>query len=333
LWLASAFTGTDVDLGDGVMRSASWRACYVMRLDPTTGAPTVVSVLGGTQLCEPHDIGLRAGGGFVIGGMFNGPLDLGGGALVTPTYPGQFVAAFDGSGAHVWSHGFADHASGRTSFDDAGNVYVCGGARDTTDIGDGTHDVSGNYAPFVSSFDASGGLRWATVFPASEGACYSITTSPSGRSALVLLPSGVSRRIVIGSTTYPSGETVLLGVTGAGADDWAHVLSNTPWAYGDRGPGETFLLTGFVDGSTDFGGGMRTAIGGGFDSFVVSYDVASGAHRWSEIFGSTGYEVTRAIAPNGSGGAWVAGTVQGDASPFVAGDFGGRDFLLYEVVR
>ncbi|NIS33865.1 MAG: hypothetical protein GWN73_26055, partial [Actinobacteria bacterium] len=265
LWLASTFSG-DADFGDGVMRSASWRACYVLTLDPTTGDPTVESVLGGAQLCEPHDIGLRTGGGFVIGGMFNGPLDLGGGALVTGSMPGQFVAAFDGDGSHVWSRAFADATIGRTSFDDAGNVYVCGGARDTTDIGDGTHDVAGSYAPFVSSFDGSGTNRWATVFPASEGSCYSVSTSPAGRSALVLLPSGSSRRIVIGATTYGAGETVLLGITAAGADDWAQPLPRTPWAYGDRGPGETLLLTGFVEADEDFGGGTRMAIGGGFDA-------------------------------------------------------------------
>jgi len=328
VWAAGHFTGTG-DLGDGVSRTASWSACYVLTFDPMTGASTVEGVHGGDDLCRAHDLAVRPGGGYVLLGMCNGGLDLGGGVLDMGSQPSRCVGAFDAAGTHLWSRSFDDAITGRMSIDDAGNVYVCGGARATTDIGDGTHTVTSTYSPFLSSFFPTGMLRWATIWNTVAGACYSVAASGPGRTGVVFLENGAGSLTVDG-TTY-SGDDLLMGVSATGVADWAMPITS-PWAFARRGEGNSLLLTGFVRGDADFGGGVRTAPGF-FDPFAASLDFTTGAHEWSGIYGSTQYELGRSIAPNGRGGVWIGGTVSGDATPFVTGDFGGRDLLLFEITR
>jgi len=328
LWAAGTFAGTG-DLGDGVSRTASWSGCYVLTFNPTTGASAVEGVHGGTDLCRAHDISVRPGGGYVMSGMCNGGLDLGGGVLDMGTQPSRCVGVFDAMGRHVWSRSFDDAITSRMAMDDVGNVYVCGGARATTDIGDGTHTVTGSYSPFISSFSPTGALRYATIWSSTAGACYSVAANSTGRAGVFMIdsPGGT---LTIDGTTY-SGDNLLIGVSTTGVADWARPLA-APWAFTRRGQGNALLLTGFVRSSVDFGGGTRIAPGS-FDTFAASYDFTTGDHEWSAIYGSSNYEIGRSIAPNGRGGVWVGGTASGSGTPFVTGDFGDRDLLLFEVTR
>jgi hypothetical protein len=328
VWAAGYFAGAG-DLGDGVTRMASWSACFVLTFDPTTGASSVEGVHGGADMCRAHDLAVRPGGGYVLLANCNGGLDLGGGALDMGTQPSRCVGAFDATGAHVWSRSFDDAITGRMSIDGAGNVYVCGGARATTDIGDGVHTVTSTYSPFISSFTPAGALRWATIWNSVAGACYSVAANAAGRTGVVFLDNGAGS-LTIDGTTY-SRDDLLIGVSAAGAADWARPTTS-PWGFARRGEGNSLLLTGFVMGDTDFGGGTRTAPGS-FDTFAASYDFTTGAHEWSGIYGSTQYEIARSIAPSGGGGVWVGGTISGTATPFITGDFGERDLLLFEVTR
>jgi hypothetical protein len=70
------------------------------------------------------------------------------------------------------------------------------------------------------------------------------------------------------------------------------------------------VVTGYFEGTVDFGGGPLTSAGFG-DVFVASYSPA-GAHRWSKRFGSSkSYGLGRGVAVDKSGNAVVTGDFEG----------------------
>src|SRR5262249_17807764 len=76
------------------------------------------------------------------------------------------------------------------------------------------------------------------------------------------------------------------------------------------------VITGSLQGSADFGGGVLTSSGHYNDVFIAKYS-SSGAHLWSKRFGSTGEDVGYGIAVDSSGNVLVTGYFQGTV------DFGG----------
>ena len=81
------------------------------------------------------------------------------------------------------------------------------------------------------------------------------------------------------------------------------------------GGADNVLVTGFFQGTVDFGGGALSSAGNS-DVFLAKYD-AAGAHLWSQRFGDTGVDVGRAIAVDGAGNVLVTGILRGTV------DFGG----------
>ena len=104
--------------------------------------------------------------------------------------------------------------------------------------------------------------------------------------------------IRFGGRDYAGAVHAVHGSTGA--EMFARSLPAS-WAFTQPGPAGGWLVTGF--GGPDFGGGPRLHHGG-FDAFAVSYD-ASGAHRWSNLFGSTANEIGMSITSDGADGAWM----------------------------
>jgi hypothetical protein len=77
------------------------------------------------------------------------------------------------------------------------------------------------------------------------------------------------------------------------------------------------IVTGRVNGTVDFGGGPRSAVGGGGDDLFVAKYTASGGHLWSEVFGGTATDRGNAVAVDASGNVIVVGI------SMASGAFGG----------
>lgn len=75
------------------------------------------------------------------------------------------------------------------------------------------------------------------------------------------------------------------------------------------------VVTGFFQGTADFGGGGLSSAGGQ-DVFVARYTPA-GAHVWSRRFGATGTDRGHSVAVDGDGNVTITGYIQGTV------DFGG----------
>jgi hypothetical protein len=94
---------------------------------------------------------------------------------------------------------------------------------------------------------------------------------------------------------------------GAGNDDTAFDITTDG--------SDNVLVTGYVEGVVDFGGGPLPA-GGNLDLFVAKFD-AAGNHLWSKRWGDNSDQYGYGIATDSNGNVYVAGTVSGTV------DFGG----------
>jgi hypothetical protein len=65
------------------------------------------------------------------------------------------------------------------------------------------------------------------------------------------------------------------------------------------------IVTGYLEGSVDFGGGVLTGSGG--DTFVAKFD-AAGTHVWSKRFGGTDYDIGHGVAVDGSNDVIATGS-------------------------
>jgi Beta-propeller repeat len=81
------------------------------------------------------------------------------------------------------------------------------------------------------------------------------------------------------------------------------------------------LVTGYFNGTVNFGGGNLVSGGGSQDIFLAKYN-ASGAHQWSQRFGSNfNVETGRGIAVDTSGNICLTGTCTGTVN------FGGGNLV------
>lgn len=70
------------------------------------------------------------------------------------------------------------------------------------------------------------------------------------------------------------------------------------------------LLTGYMFGSADFGGGPLVSTGAGMDVFVAKLS-PDGNHLWSKHFGDVAYQAGSGIAVDGTGNVLVTGNFNG----------------------
>src|SRR5207302_1335584 len=120
------------------------------------------------------------------------------------------------------------------------------------------------------------------------------------------------------------------------------VVQSGPWAKAFGGSSSTLgyavaveastgniIVAGTFNGTTDFGAGLLTSIGGG-DMFLAKYS-ATGVCLWSRSFGSTGSEMPKTVVVDSSGNIFVAGNLQGITTDVGGGtmtSFGNNDVFL-----
>ena len=228
------------------------------------------------------------------------------------------------SQTHLWSQrfgsiGFSDFGTGIAT-DGAGNVLVTGYFGATADLGGGPLTSAGLLDIFVAKYNASGTHVWSQRF--------GDTGNDQGRAIAV---DGAGNVLVtgdfLGTVDFGGGP-----LTSAGGNDifvakydasGTHVWSQRFGIFlnGDRGLGiavdgaGNVLVTGYFQGSVDFGGGPL-AFAGGSDIFVAKYD-PGGTHIWSQRFGDTGFDQGNGIAVDAANNVLVIGEFLGTV------DFGG----------
>jgi hypothetical protein len=114
---------------------------------------------------------------------------------------------------------------------------------------------------------------------------------------------------------------------GAQVYQWSRAVGAVGNSVAYDGSGNVYV-TGYFEGSYDFGGGNLTSAGNQ-DIFLVKYD-SEGNHLWSQRFGGTSADRGRAVAVDSSGSVIVSGRFIGTVD-FGGGNLtsaGGQDVFL-----
>ena len=318
--VTGAFDGT-ANFGGGNLVSAGDYDVFVAKYN-SSGVHQWSERFGGTGV----DIGLAVAvdglGNGVVTGYFEDTADFGGGPLVSAGSEDIFVAKYDGGGAHQWSKriGAASEDLGLgVAADGAGNVVVTGEFNGTVNFGGGNLVSAGYYDIFLAKYDASGAHQWSQRYgSAGYETGYGLALDGSGN---VVVTGGFTGTVDLGGGNLVSAGSLDMFIAkydASGAHQWSERFGGTGDEFGYAlavdGLGNV-VVTGTFQGTADLGGGNLVSAGQS-DIFVAKYD-ASGAHQWSQGFGSPGFDEGDAVAVDGSGNVVVTGNYQGTM------DFGG----------
>ena len=286
----------------------TWKKSY-----PSTGVGSYSVIRGVT---------VDGTGNVLLVGEYWGTINSNGVSLTsTVGSPDVFVIKLAPDGTLKWSKSFGgagDQFGTSISAAVNGNVFITGSMSGTMVLGSTTLSGTGSTDIFVAKLDAAtGDPLWSKNFgDASAQVGWGIAATPDGNVAV----TGQSA----GGIDFGGGS---LGNKGKNDIFLAKLDGNTGlqvWAkrFGDSADQVGFgvaadskgniVLTGYVQGKTDFGAGdVDVGVGNPSELFVASF-APDGTHRWSHVFGdSTNPQQGRAVAVDGAGNVLVAGYFNG----------------------
>lgn len=149
-------------------------------------------------------------GAVVVSGDYRAPIDFGGGLLPTPGgNNGAFLVKYDGSGQHLWSHGFVSPSDITAALGIAVNatddVLLTGGFQTTIDLGAGLYTAAPTVTvdSYLAGYDATGNHLASNHFGTSGTTqTYEVVTVGSGAIVIGELS---------GSADFGTGELVSAG--------------------------------------------------------------------------------------------------------------------------
>ncbi len=268
-----------IDLGGGPLTSADVLDGFLVKLDPA-GNHLWSKAFGGQYDDSGQGVGVDASNDVLVTGYFDEEVGFGG-ALQSDGPSGGvdvFVAKLAPDGSHLWTRSYGKDGMSLTqkgfaiACDAGGNVYFDGSFVDTVSFGAGTHVGQGLEDIFVVKLDPAGNTIWSKAFggPAAE---YPVGLAvDSGAHVIVSGSLGGGVDFGGGGLEVDGPEDIYVFKLDT---DGAHVWSRR---FGDSGdqdgtgaavdPQDHVLITGYIEGSADFGNGPL-ASAGGEDVFVA----------------------------------------------------------------
>lgn len=302
---------------------------------PSAGGTGSTSGAGGARACVPGATAScydgppgTEGVGICKAGIETCAADGSGwGACVGEVLPqmGNCATGMDGAcdggptvckGTTLWAESVgdgSDQQGNAIATDAAGNVLVTGWVSGSANFGSVNLTAAGGHDVFVAKLDPGGAYLWAKVFgDVDNQEADAIAVDGSGNVVVTGVVSG-SIDFGQGSLPCPAGDCVFVAkLAPTGAPLWGKVFGNANYGTGAGiavdSSGNVFV-TGFVNGSADFGGGTLMSAGGD-DIFVVKLDPTGGL-LWAKLFGDISNQKGTGIATDASGNVLVTGHVKG----------------------
>ncbi|MBI4703747.1 MAG: hypothetical protein HY744_21770 [Deltaproteobacteria bacterium] len=261
-------------------------------------------------------VGVDGAGSVVVAGDMEGATDFGGGALASAGANDVFVAKLDKNGGHLWSKRFGDGSdqwARAVAADGPGNVVLAGQFMGSIDFGAGQMNAVKDRDIYVAKLAPDGSALWSKRFGGSENDfAYDVAIGAGGAIGIAGTSDG---DVDLGGQVLPkAGDNDVLVIK---LDPDGKVL----WGrrFGDAKEQKAFRLaidvagslvvTGYLMGAADFGGGWRTSAGGN-DAFVVKL-TADGDHVWSQRFGDAADQIGCGVAVDAPGNVYLVGDFQG----------------------
>ncbi|MFN8179102.1 MAG: alpha/beta fold hydrolase [bacterium] len=314
--VTGGFSGT-LDFGGGALTAAGDEDIFVLKLD-SAGSHRWSRHYGGGPQTGAAGLGISAtpGGGALVTGAFQGTINFGGGPLTSAGNYDIFVLKLDAAGNHVWSRAYGsndppgnEEVGWGVSATSGGGALVTGAFSGTVDFGGGPLTSAGVRNIFVLKLDASGSHVWSHGYGSTrENLGVSVSTTPD-QGALV---TGVfSDAVDFGGGPVTGGgwyNAFVLKLDSAGNHVWSRGYGGADYNAGlhaSAAPDGSALVTGYFQGTVDFGGGPLTSAGGD-DVFVMKLD-GGGHHVWSRRYGSTGSDEAWGVSPSSDGSVYLTG--------------------------
>lgn len=232
------------------------------------------------------------------------------------------VAHADGL-AHLWSQSFGDASDQRAAsivVDGDGNILIAGSFRGAIDFGGGTLVSAGGNDIYLAKFDANGNHIWSRSYGDGQHQfAFGLAVNSLGQPVL----AGSFR----GAVNFGGGNHVSAGgydiyvakFDANGYHLWSRSYGDEQDQYGTGvgvDSGGMVGVTGYFEGTVDFGGGPLTSAGG-TDIFLFRLDSSSGYHMWSKRFGDASDQGATDLATHIQGRIVITGRAYGTV------DFGG----------
>lgn len=300
LW-SRRFGGTNSDLGYGVAVDGEGNVLVTGTFQATVdfGGGPLVSVGGSNDIFvaayDPDGMhvwsrrfggpssdgsvaiaGDDAGNVFVTG-AFPGSVDFGGGLLTSAGGTDIFVAAYDASGAHLWSRRFGGTTTdvGRDiAVDGDGNVLATGEFIGTADFGGGPLTSAGFRDVYLAKYDPAGTHVWSQRFgDVNNDSGGSLAVDGDGN---ILVAGDFAGTVDFGGGPLSSAgcqDVFVAAYDGSGSHLFSQRFGGTECDYAHGvATGETgnVVATGTFTGMVDFGGGPLTSTGTD-DIFIASW--------------------------------------------------------------
>ena len=327
------FHGT-IDLGGGVFASSGENDMFLAKFDPS-GNHLWSDRFGDVGYDYVAGVACDRPGNIVIAGFFySGDIDFGGGTLTNAGGEDVFVAKFDPSGTHLWSDNFGDsdgQGADDVAIDGLGNIIVTGSFDGTVNFGGGGLVSAGAGDIFVAKFDPDGVHVWSDGFGDSAWQSPEGVASDGSGNVFIIGSFMGSVDFGAGDLTSAGGMDIYLAkFNSSGTHLWSHRFGDSSM---DRAAGiavdesGNVVITGFFQGTVDFGGGDLTSAGS-FDIYLSEFD-ADGSYTWSKRFGDTDIDQGVSVASYGTC-TIVTGAFRGGVD-FGGGELtsaGGEDIFL-----
>jgi len=317
------FQGT-VDFGAGdVTSNGGWEDVYVSKHN-AAGAHQWTTTFGGTGRTAGHGLAVDGSGNVYISGRFLDTVNLGAGNVTSNGGWDGFFLKLNSSGAHQWTTTFGDTSNDMgwgVAVDGSGNVYAIGYFVGTVDFGAGDVTSNGSWDGFLLKLNSAGAHQWTTTFGGTSSD-YATGVAVDG-SGNVHVAGAFQNTVNFGAgnvTSNGSRDVFVTKLNAAGAHQWTTTFGGTgnDYGYGVAVDGSGNVhVAGFFRNTVDFGAGDVTSAGLD-DAFVTKLN-SSGAHQWTNTFGSTSNDYGRGVAVDGSGNVYTTGYFEGTVD-FGAGD-------------
>jgi hypothetical protein len=262
-----------------------------------------------------------AAGNVIVVGYFKASVDLGGSLVASAGQADIFVVKYSAQGAYLWSRRVGavspDIAQG-VAVDSLGNIYVTGYFSDTVDFGFGPRASAGSSDLFLWKLSPQGASLWCKQF-GGTGVERGLGVAVDGRDNVIMTgyfgAFGTGVDFGFGPLTSAGGGDLFVAkYASSGTPIWARRAGSTLDDWGasvaiDRRD-DSVVVTGNMNGSVDFGGGL-VASAGSQDIFLVKYS-STGSHVWSKRFGAADYEMAGAVAVDSNGKIALVGNFRGN---------------------
>ncbi|MBN1460483.1 MAG: hypothetical protein JXA57_13185 [Armatimonadetes bacterium] len=267
---------------------------------PTAGAGALPHIwshrYGDQNEDQMRAIAVGTDGSVYVAGIFRGTINLGGDVLTSAGGYDIFIAKYTPGGVHVWSRRFGDAQHqyvGGLVVTSIGEPIMAGSFYGSVNFGGTNHVSAGGTDIYLVRFDTYGGIGLSHSYgDAQDQYAHGLTLDGSD---MVIMTGAFAGTVDFGGPllTSAGGYDIFLfkHAPSPGAHIWSKRFGDASDQYGYAVAGNIdgrIALTGRVDGSVNFGGGVINSTGGG--DMCVAVFQSGGAHDWSRLYGNTGLQ-------------------------------------------